>query len=53
MEKILNELKDAGYDGVIYNYPKSYSGFGDNNVNETVAFYPNQIKSGRTLLLPL
>lgn len=47
-EKILKftkELKDAGYDGVIYNYPKSYSGFGDNNVNETVAFYPNQIKS--------
>ena len=43
--KFTKKLKDAGYDGVIYNYPKSYSGFGDNNVNETVAFYPNQIKS--------
>lgn len=43
--KFTKKLKDAGYDGVIFNYPKSYSGFGDNNVNETVAFYPNQIKS--------
>lgn len=43
--KFTKKLKDAGYDGVIFNYPKNFSGYGDNNVNETVAFYPNQIKS--------
>jgi len=30
-------MKEAGFDGVVYNY--------DDNVNEIVAFYPNQIKS--------
>lgn len=47
-EKIMEftkKLKDASYDGVIYNYPKDFSGYGDNNVNEIAVFSPNQIKS--------
>lgn len=45
--KFTESLKNAGYDGVIFNYKKGTGGRFEEDyvVNETVIFEPNQIKS--------
>lgn len=45
--KFTENLKNAGYDGVIYNYKKGTGGRFEEDfvVNETVIFEPNQVKS--------